>query len=292
MSKPRAGWKVAFVAGAGSGIGRAVARRLAAAGSDLALFDARLGDEAHGAILEARAEPGQRVVTHQVDVTDPVALRAAVDAAVDELGPPGLVVHSAGINIARMFHEIGDADYDRVIDVNLKGSRNLAYAVLRHMQRGGHLVLLASMGGLVPNWGYAAYSASKFGVVGLAGVLRMECHPVGITVSVVCPPNVPTPMSEEEERTMHPVQRELKEMVGEVSVERVAEIIARAASRREFLVIPGFKAKLTYLLVKLTPLRLQHGLTNRTIDRILKVRGHPRPDWSKAVEGGEGEEGP
>jgi NAD(P)-dependent dehydrogenase (short-subunit alcohol dehydrogenase family) len=279
MPRAHPGWSRAFVTGGGSGIGMTVARQLAAGGADVAIFDLRIGDAVRESLGQAAVGDGQKTGFYEVDVTDAPAVRAAVDRAVAEVGAPELVVHSAGINIAKSFHELSDDDYRRVIEVNLLGSRNTAFAVLRHMPRGGHLVLLASMGGLTPNWSYAAYSASKFGVVGLAGVLRIECRPLGIGVSVVCPPNVPTPMSVREDGRAHPVQRELKAIAGEVPLERAAELILRAARKRKFLVIPGFKAKLTYLLLKVVPLWIQHRVVNRTIDKVLKAHPEAAPDW-------------
>lgn len=280
MPRAHPGWSRAFVTGGGSGIGMTVARQLAARGVDLAVFDLRIDDAVRERLGQAATRDGQKTRFYPVDVIDAPAVRAAVDRAVAEIGAPELVVNSAGINIAKSFHELSDDEYRRVIEVNLLGSRNTAFAVLRHIPGGGHLVLLASMGGLTPNWSYAAYSASKFGVVGLAGVLRIECRPLGIGVSVVCPPNVPTPMSVREDGRAHPVQRELKAIAGEVPLERAAELILRAAQKRKFLVIPGFKAKLTYLLLKVVPLWIQHRVVDRTIDKVLRAHPDAAPDWS------------
>lgn len=97
----------------------------------------------------------------------------------------------------------------RDVEVNLIGSRNFSAAVLPLMTPGAQLALIASLAGLVPNYGYAAYSASKFGVVGLAGCLRLEYRPKGIDVCVVCPPGVETPMVTEERRSGDAVGLEL-----------------------------------------------------------------------------------
>jgi hypothetical protein len=86
-------------------------------------------------------------------------------------------------------------------------------------------------------------------------------------------------MSVREDGRAHPVQRELKAIAGEVPLERAAELILRAARKRKFLVIPGFKAKLTYLLLKVVPLWIQHRVVNRTIDKVLKAHPEAAPDW-------------
>jgi NAD(P)-dependent dehydrogenase (short-subunit alcohol dehydrogenase family) len=273
-------WQRAFLSGAGSGIGLGLAKELAARGVELAIFDLRISEAARSEIEAARRSPTQRVHFCAVDVTDPALLREAVDEAVRALGPPHLAIHSAGINIAKMFHLLSDEEYRRVVDVNLLGSRNFALAVLRSMSAGSHLVLVSSFAGLTPNWSYAAYSASKFGVVGLAGVLRLECSARGIGVSVVCPPSVPTPMVDEEEKGMHPVQRALKHMTGTVTVERAVRMILEGARRRKFLVLLGIKAKLTYLLLKLAPLWFVHLIADRVVRRVLRDHPEAAPDWS------------
>jgi NAD(P)-dependent dehydrogenase (short-subunit alcohol dehydrogenase family) len=284
MEGRRWSWRRAFVTGGASGIGLRVAEELAAAGAELAILDQRLSDAARARIESARASEDQRILFVRADMTDAPALRQAVASAVAEIGSPDLAVHSAGINIAKMFHLLGDEEYRRVIDVNLWGSRNFAHAVLGSMRPGSHLVFISSFAGIAPNWSYGAYSASKFGVVGLAGVLRLESKPRGIGVSVVCPPNVPTPMSEEENTGMHPVQQALKETAGTQSAERVARIILSGARRRKFLILPGLKAKLTYLLVKLAPLWLVHRISDRIVRRVLREHPNQAPDWSEAPE--------
>ena len=104
----------------------------------------------------------------EVDVRDAAGVEAAVNSAVAQIGAPEVAINSAGVQVARPFLEISSERYDFVVDINLKGSRNFAAAVLRHMRSGGHLALVASIAGVVSNYGYAAYSSSKFGVVGLA----------------------------------------------------------------------------------------------------------------------------
>jgi NAD(P)-dependent dehydrogenase (short-subunit alcohol dehydrogenase family) len=279
----RTSWRRAFITGGASGIGLHLAKALAAEGADLAIFDRRIPGEARAALEAGRRSDGQRLLFFQVDVTDPPGLREVVDQAARQIGAPDLAVSSAGINISKMFHLLDDQEYRRVIEVNLLGSRNFAHAVLRWMEPGARLVLLSSFAGLTPNWSYGAYSASKFGVVGLAGVLRLESKPRGIGVSVVCPPNVPTPMVEEEERGMHPVQRALKKTTGTVPVERAARGILAGARRGKFLILLGLKAKLTYLLVKLAPLWLHHLIADRVARKVLRAHPEEAPDWTRAL---------
>lgn len=271
MSERVTHWRCAFITGGASGIGQELARRLAADGTDVAVFDLQA--------VDGKQAGNGRVRCFQADITDAPGLRAAVADAVDALGPPDLAVNSAGINTPRSFHLLTDELYRRILDVNLWGSRNFAFAVLPHMGAGGQLVLMSSFGGLAPVWSYGGYSATKFGVIGLGGVLRIESKPRGIGVSVVCPPNVPTPMSLKEEQDMHPAQRALKDVAGTLPLEYVARAILDAAGRRKFLVIPGFRAKLLYVAMKLAPMRLFHWIGDRVVRRELQRHPDAFPDW-------------
>jgi NAD(P)-dependent dehydrogenase (short-subunit alcohol dehydrogenase family) len=262
--------QTAYITGAGSGIGRALACALAARGSGLALFDRQFDQASRAQILAARSSDAQPAQFHIVDITDAPAVRAAVDQACREIGPPQLAVNCAGINATRNFERLDDETFARVINVNLLGSRHFARAVLPHMGQGAQLTLIASMAGLVGNYAYAAYSASKFGVVGLANVLRVEYRPLGIDIAVVCPPEVPTPMVEKEMRHEHPVQRKLKDTAGVISLDQVVRaILDNTGRRRRFMVVPGARAQFTYALARFVPLRLLHLYVDAVVRRVL-----------------------
>ncbi len=153
----------------------------------------------------------------------------------------------------------------RDVEVNLIGSRNFSAAVLPLMTPGAQLALIASLAGLVPNYGYAAYSASKFGVVGLAGCLRLEYRPKGIDVCVVCPPEVETPMVTEERRSGDAVGLELKKFSGTLGLEEACEQILSGLAARRWMAVPGRRARLTRRLAQLAP-----ALMRRTSDRMVR----------------------
>lgn len=253
-------WQNAFVTGAGSGIGLRLAEMLAAHNVRLALFDLRFSDQVREHL--ARLAPGS--VLFEADVRDATALEAAVRSATASIGAPQLAINCAGVQRARVFEQLSTADFDFVVDVNLRGSRNFAAAVLPRMTRGSALVLVASLAGLVANYGYAAYNASKFGVVGLASALRIECKPRGIPVTVVCPPEVETPMVVEERRTAPAITMQNKQFAGVVSLDDLCHDILRGAARGEWMVVTGFRAKLTRFLGRIAP-----GLSNRLVDRMV-----------------------
>ncbi len=140
-----------------------------------------------------------------------------------------------------------------MVTINLVGSRNFAAAVLPHMRAGSQLALIASLAGLVPGYYYAAYNASKFGVVGLAGALRLEYIAKGIEVSAVCPPEVVTPMVMEERKTMTAVGAKLKSTAGSLELQPACDAIMKQLKARRFLVIPGVRARLVALSARLFP---------------------------------------
>jgi len=148
--------------------------------------------------------------------------------------------------------------------MSLSFTVHFAAAVLSHMAPGSNLVLVASLAGLVGNYGYAAYNASKFGVVGLASALRIECKPRGIDVTVVCPPEVVTPMVLEERKTASPVSMATKDFAGVVELDELCNDILLGASRGKWMIVTGFKARLTRFLARMFP-----GLMNRITDRMV-----------------------
>lgn len=253
-------WHTAFITGGGSGIGLRLAEMLARRNVRLAVFDRKVGDAVRHSL--GTLAPGS--VFHEVDVRDAPGLDAAVRDAVAAVGAPQLAINCAGVQRARVFEELTVEDFEFVVGINLLGSRNFAAAVLPHLSPGARLVFVASLAGLVGNYGYTAYSASKFGVVGLASALRLECKPRGIDVTVVCPPEVETPMVVEERRTAPAITLQSKQFAGVVALDDLCSAILRGAARGEWLVVTGFRAKLTRLVARLAP-----GLMNRLTDRMV-----------------------
>ena len=259
--------QVVFISGGGSGIGLCLALHFCQKGARVAVFDLHISDGVRDQ-LSALADPAA-LSLHEVDLREAEALETAARAAVDALAPPTLAVNSAGIQLAAPFLELSAEQFSRVLDINLLGSRNFAVATLPHMQRGAKLALVASLAGLVSNYNYTAYNASKFGVVGLAGALRMECLPRGIDVAVICPPEVDTPMVEEEQKTMDPITRELKQIAGTLDLETACREIIAGLEGQKFLIIPGARARIVARLSRWLP-----GLTRRKSDRlIMKMSG-------------------
>ncbi|WP_436789986.1 SDR family NAD(P)-dependent oxidoreductase [Yinghuangia sp. YIM S10712] len=186
--------RVAVVTGAGSGIGRAVALRLAEEGARVALLD--LDGEAAERVAAEIASTGATAVALTVDVTDRAAVDAAVAGVCDRLGPPTILVTSAGLDGFHPFLDITEQQWDRILGVNLTGTFQCCQAVAPHMVEDGwgRIVTISSSSAQTGNPLMTHYSAAKAGVVGFTKALALELGPRGITVNTVPPGFVDTPM--------------------------------------------------------------------------------------------------
>jgi 2-hydroxycyclohexanecarboxyl-CoA dehydrogenase len=177
----------AFVTGAGRGIGRAIALRLARGGHAVGVTDLD-GATASGVAAEI-VTAGGRATGVAADVTSLDAMRAAVREVEGRLGPLDALVNNAGWDRMELFLDNDPALWDRLLAVNLKGVFNATRAVLEGMasRGGGRIVSIASDAGRVGSTGEAVYSACKAGIVGFSKALAREVAPRQITVNVVCP---------------------------------------------------------------------------------------------------------
>jgi NAD(P)-dependent dehydrogenase (short-subunit alcohol dehydrogenase family) len=185
--------RVAVVTGAGSGLGRATAHRLADEGAHVAAVDLD-----GGAAEKTVAEIGERGTTaraYTTDVSDPDQVRSTVDSAAADLGRPEVLVNAAGIG---SFAHTVEETYDRwsaILGVNLTGTFLMCQAALRHMLDGGGVIVnVASNAGLMGQPYSAAYCASKGGVVNLTRALSVEYVRRGVRVNAVAPGGMNTPM--------------------------------------------------------------------------------------------------
>jgi NAD(P)-dependent dehydrogenase (short-subunit alcohol dehydrogenase family) len=185
--------KAALVTGGASGIGAGIARVLAAAGASVAIgdLDGAIAAAVAGGMPGPAAKLGVRL-----DVTDRDATHQAVTRVEQELGPVEILVNNAGISSVAPFLDISDADWDRLMGVNLRGVLVVTQRVLPPMlrRRSGRIINISTMAGKegLPN--LAHYCATKFGVIGLTQALAKEVAGQHVTVNAVCPGVVRTPL--------------------------------------------------------------------------------------------------
>ncbi len=254
-----------FISGGGSGIGREFAHRLAQEGADVAIFNRKPAPAVIAELRKLAVRADQQFKSYCADVSDDAGLNASIDQAVRELGAPDLAINSAGIQIAKPFGELPSSEFNQVIHINLIGSRNFAAAVLPHLRAGTHLVFVASLASLVGTYAYAAYCASKFGVMGLASALRIELKLQGIDVSICCPGEIITPLVHEERKTLHPISAALKDFAGHQEVEVACAQMLRQIARRKFEIVDGFMPRVTAWLARYLP-----GATRTVADAIAR----------------------
>lgn len=224
--------QTAIVTGAGSGLGRATALRLATEGAAVACLD--VAADSAEATAAAIREAGGKAGAYRVDVSDPASVRAAVSAAAQDLGRPSVLVNSAGIGKFAHSHEMPFEDWSRIIAVNLTGSFLMAQAVLPYLlEDGGNIVNIASNAGLMGQPYSAAYCASKGGVIQLTRALADEYLHRGVRVNAVAPGGIATPLQHAfklPEGADHKAIRKLMSPLGNAQPEEVATLVAYVAS--------------------------------------------------------------
>lgn len=202
--RTRSETRVALVTGAGRGIGAAIASRLADGGCGVAVCDIDLRSATRTADrIEAQGPHGRAIAVH-TDVTDPAAVVGMVREVTERLGVPDVLINNAGVISAAPFAELEEAEWDRVLAINLKGQYLCARAVLPAMRarRWGRIVNIASDAAKTAEPFIAHYCASKFGVIGLTQSLALEYASEGITVNAVCPAITDTDMMDHLAREM------------------------------------------------------------------------------------------
>ena len=190
--------KVVLVTGAGSGIGRAIAIAVAEVGGDVAVCEVPQKMGMLDEVCEAVRDLEQRALPLGLQLPDLGSIDAAVSRVVDAYGRVDVLVNNAGVNIPRDALEVTEADWDGVLDVNLKGLFFMSQRVARSMIEtgGGKIVNIASQNGVVGYYKRAAYCSSKAGVVNLTRVLAVEWAPYQITVNAVGPTFILTPLTQ------------------------------------------------------------------------------------------------
>ena len=189
--------QIAVVTGAGRGIGRAIALKFAAAGADVACVS-RTFENSEKVAAEIRAL-GRRAWAHAVDVSDSVAVAGAAEKILAEAGRVDILVNNAGITRDGLLMRMSEADWDAVLDTNLKAAFTMTKAFTRAFlkQRSGRIINVSSVIGLIGNAGQCNYAASKAGLIGFTKSIARELASRGITANALAPGFIETDMTAE-----------------------------------------------------------------------------------------------
>src|SRR5216684_5500902 len=252
---------MAVVTGAGSGIGRALAQQLAAAGSAVALADideARLSQTAESLLTK-----GAQVTTHVVDVADEAAVRSFAEDVGKRHERVTLLINNAGVSLHGDFEEISLDDFRWLMNINFWGTVygvNYFLPLLKREKR-AQIVNLSSIFGIIAPAGQCPYAASKFAVRGFTEVLRHELEGTSVGVSCVHPGGIRTPIAKNARigPGVHPSIRELNlarfDRHAITSPESAADRIVRGVKRNEQRILVGQDAVRLDRLQRLLPIR-------------------------------------
>ncbi len=207
--------KTALVTGAGRGIGRTIALRLAECGADVAVVD--LNRESVAEVAAEIRNMGQRALELSGNVTVADEVNDFVKKAADEFGRIDILVNNAGITRDTLLLRMKEEDWDAVLNVNLKGTFLCTKAVSRIMmkQRYGRIVSISSVIGLMGNAGQANYGASKAGIIGFSKSVARELGSRGITCNAVAPGFIETQMTDALPEDMK------KELINQIPLGRI-----------------------------------------------------------------------
>jgi short-subunit dehydrogenase len=256
----------AVVTGASSGIGRALALRLAREGARVALV-ARRQDRLDALAAEIAAAGGQAVVL-PCDVSDRAQVFATAQQALERLGPIDLLVNNAGYGHHRRFLEWDVDDMERVMRVNYVGTLYWTKALLPQMveRRRGWIVFMASLAGRIGVPEESAYVASKFALVGLSEALSIELEDDGVHVLTVCPAIIRTEFFDDEALARMPPVSKRTMLEPDVLVDDVVKALARGKHQ---ITVPS-RLAVAYLVKAAAPGMLRRSVKRSTVGAMKK----------------------
>lgn len=244
-----------MISGGSSGIGLALAEEFARLGANLCILARREEMLAQAAtrIQQQFASEQQWVRTISVDIVDRAALQEKLNACMQSMGVPDLVINSAGVAHPGHFENLSYEIFDWMMNVNYMGTVNVCKTVIPGMiqRRSGKIVNISSVAGFLGVYGYTAYSGSKFAVRGFSDALRSEMKLHNIQVQTVFPPDTQTPQLEYENQYKPKITKALSSSAGIMSAEKVAKNIIRGIQKHKPLIIPGFESQLMFFLSNL-----------------------------------------
>jgi len=188
--------KRVIVTGAGSGIGKAIARKFAEAGALIAVCD--VNEETAQVVAKEIEIIGAKAIPYRIDVGNFTEVAEIMEKIVQDFGSIEILINNAGITKDALLLRMKEEDFDNVIRVNLKGTFNFTRACVKYLlkERWGRIINIASVIGEMGNIGQANYAAAKAGIIGLTKATAKEVASRNITVNAIAPGYIKTPMTE------------------------------------------------------------------------------------------------
>ncbi len=262
--------KIAFITGGSSGIGLACAEQMAARDADVVIFarGQEQLDKALTKIERNRVSQKQRFLAVRLDVSQHAQAENLLSKVAVDFGSPDILINSAGVSYPQRFEDISYTKFDEIVHINLNGTWNTVAILLPYMKkRGGYIINVSSVAGYIGVFGLSAYSASKFAVIGFSEALRSELKRYNISVSVLCPPDVDTPMLDRANKIKPEETKAISSSASIIKPIDVARDVIAGMGRGQFLILPGSGTKYTYFMKRLFP-----GLVQSIIDgKIRKI---------------------
>jgi 3-dehydrosphinganine reductase len=246
--------KTVLVTGGSSGIGLAFAREVVEEGAEVILVARRqqVLDEAKASVL-ARS-PRAVVETLALDVSSEQDVSERLGALVKDR-PVDVLVNNAGVVLPGRFLELPADEFRKMMDINYFGAVHTCRAVLPSMvaRRSGHVLNVSSLAGVIGIYGYTAYAASKFALMGFSQALRAEMWPHGVGISVCMPPDTDTPQLAFENQYKPKETRAIAGNVKTLSADQVARAMARGIEARAFEIYPDLGSRFSALANGIVP---------------------------------------
>ncbi|MGP5070329.1 SDR family NAD(P)-dependent oxidoreductase [Psychrobacter faecalis] len=247
--------KTIYITGAASGIGLETAKQLIGQDANLVLFDKQALDKVV-ATLQGLNKNKASIISYELDVTD-------ADTA-SKLSPD-ILMHFVGITGPWTFDEMSQEQFERVLTINLFGTRNVLAAVRPFLSRGDQVMVTASMASFTGSYGYSSYSASKFAIWGMMQSIGFEWKPDGIDITVFAPPPIDTPLTQAEVGVMAQAGVGMKKLAGELKIDDAVKSMLKGVEKRQFLVVPGLMANLIRLQLRFFPVSWVNWIGNKTV---------------------------
>jgi len=262
------------ITGGSSGLGLALAEKLAARGDAIALVARNPGKLALAADHIQKKVPNAIVTTASVDVSQQQALETAFAKLAETLGGLDVLVNSAGVLREGHFENLPIEIHREVMEINYFGSLYATRTALPYLRQSscGQIVNISSLAGMSGVFGYSAYCASKYALLGLTESRRVELAPRGIRVQVVCPGEFDSPMVDDIDTYRSPENQAHAHTIPKVSLDVVVDDTLKGMDSTAFMIVPGRSARLAAFGVRHFP-----GISRRVGDHIIARVQKNRP---------------